>query len=81
LNADPDPTTQINADPSGSGSETLVVRVLYLGSSKEESGLGYMILGNGSEDPDPDLCEPDPISVVCDDLFRAVFRVSLVSFH
>jgi hypothetical protein len=25
LNADPDPATQINADPSGSGSETLVL--------------------------------------------------------
>ncbi len=37
-----------------------------------------MILGNGSEDPDPDLNEPDPIGVVRDDLSRAAILVSLV---
>ncbi len=55
-----------------------VVRVLYVGSSRVESGLGSMILGNGSEDPDADLNEPDPIGVVRDDLFLAAIRVSLV---
>ncbi len=29
LNADPDPATQINADPCGSGSETLIGKIEY----------------------------------------------------
>jgi hypothetical protein len=51
--------------------------VRNLGRSKEEPWLGFMILGNGSEDSDPDLNEPDPIGVVRGTFFGSAWYLSL----
>jgi hypothetical protein len=60
LNADPDPATQINADPCGSGSETLILTPKkpikwFLSSKKYDPGCSSRI-----PDPDADFL-PSPI--------------------